>query len=105
MAVIGAALGVADVPRSRVEAEAAVAAMRPALAATARSAEVAAIVLAAKGPSRATQGVQRLATQAAVDLLPDWARAMHGLSAPRLSAPLVRAGVRGVAGTLRWAFR
>lgn len=105
MAVIGAALGVEKPPRSRVEAEAAVAAMRPALAATARSAEVAAIVLAAKGPSRATHGVQRLATQAAVDLLPDWAREMHGFSAPGLSAPLVRAGVRGVAGTLRWAFR
>ena len=42
---------------------------------------------------------------AAIDLLPDWARRMHGLGAPALTTPLVRAGTYGLAATLRWAFR
>jgi uncharacterized protein (DUF2236 family) len=42
--------------------------------------------------------------QAGVDLLPEWARRMHGLPAPILTRPLVRAGMLGVARTLRWAF-
>ena len=40
-----------------------------------------------------------------IDLLPDWARRMHGLANPLLGRPLVRAGTLGVARTLRWAFR
>ncbi len=43
--------------------------------------------------------------QAAVDLLPAWARRMHGLPVPVLSRPLVRAGTLGIARTLRWAFK
>jgi hypothetical protein len=42
--------------------------------------------------------------QAAIDLLPAWARRMHGLQTPALSRPLVRAGTLGVARTVRWAF-
>lgn len=49
--------------------------------------------------------LQALTLQAAVDLLPPWARRMHGLSAPPLSRPFVRAGTLGLARTLRWAFR
>jgi len=30
---------------------------------------------------------------------------MHGLEAPRLGRPAVRAGTLGLARTLRWAFR
>jgi uncharacterized protein (DUF2236 family) len=51
------------------------------------------------------QPLQALAMQAAIDLLPEWARRMHGLSAPAYGAPLLRAGMFGVAQTLRWAFR
>ena len=40
---------------------------------------------------------------AAVDLLPDFARAVHGLGRP-LFSPLVRQGTYGIAGTIRWAF-
>jgi hypothetical protein len=47
--------------------------------------------------------VQALTVQAGLDLLPDWARRMHGL--PVVARPLVRAGTYGVARTLRWAFR
>ena len=42
--------------------------------------------------------------QAAIDLLPAWARRMQGLNAPMLALPFVRAGTAGVARTLRWAF-
>ncbi len=43
--------------------------------------------------------------QAAIDLLPPWARAMHGLAPSRLSRPMVTGGTLALARTLRWAFR
>ena len=43
--------------------------------------------------------------QAAIDLLPPWAQAMHGLTPPRAALnPLIRASTLGLARTLRWAF-
>ena len=98
------ALGADPVPRSRTEAEALIAAMRPELAVDARTREVAALVLNQPARSLSAGPVQAITFQAAVDLLPDWARRMHGLSAPRLTRPLVRAGTFGIARTLRWAF-
>jgi uncharacterized protein (DUF2236 family) len=58
-----------------------------------------------RAPNLMQQPLHALTMQAGVDLLPDWARAMHGLSSPPLSRPLVRAGTYGIARTLRWAFR
>ncbi|MFA6114395.1 MAG: oxygenase MpaB family protein [Sphingomonas sp.] len=98
------ALGADPVPRSRAEANALIAAMRPELTADARTREVAALVLKQPARTLSSGPVQAITFQAAVDLLPDWARAMHGLSAPRLTRPLVRAGTFGIARTLRWAF-
>jgi hypothetical protein len=40
-----------------------------------------------------------------VDLLPGWAKAMHGFTGSGLAEPLVNAGTLGLARTLRWAFR
>jgi uncharacterized protein (DUF2236 family) len=40
--------------------------------------------------------------QAAIDLLPPWARRMHNLPSATLTKPLIRAGTLGVARTLRW---
>jgi uncharacterized protein (DUF2236 family) len=102
---IAEALGAGPVPRSRAEAERLIAAMRPELAATGRTREVAAIVLGQKPDRLAAMPVQAVAFQAAVDLLPGWARAMHGLAGSRMAAPLVNAGTMGLARTLRWAFR
>ena len=48
---------------------------------------------------------QALTFGAAIDLLPGWARRMHGFSRPSLAAPAIRIGTRGIAETLRWAFR
>jgi uncharacterized protein (DUF2236 family) len=98
------ALGADPVPRSRAEADALIAAMRPELVADARTREVAALVLGQQARSLPAAPVQAITFQAAVDLLPDWARRMHGLTGPGLTRPLVRAGTFGIARALRWAF-
>ncbi|MES2449665.1 MAG: oxygenase MpaB family protein [Pseudomonadota bacterium] len=98
------ALGADAVPRSRAEAEALIATMRPELAVDARTREVAALVLRQRPRNLTATPVQAITFQAAVDLLPGWARRMHGLPAQRLTRPLVRAGTFGIARTLRWAF-
>jgi len=55
-------------------------------------------------PERASLGpMQSLSVQAGIDLLPGWARRMHGLSVPPLTRPLLRTGVFGLTHTLRWA--
>jgi len=104
VAVIGRALGADPVPMTRAEAEALIAAMRPELAVDHRTREVAGLVLdQTVGPAIATVP-SKVLMQAAVDLLPDWARAMHGLKTSRLSRPAVREGAWVLARTLRWAF-
>jgi uncharacterized protein (DUF2236 family) len=105
MARIGGALGADPVPRSRGEARRLMATMRPQLRFDARTREVAGLVLNQPARNKLAEPLQALTMQAAVDLLPDWARRMHGLESPALTRPLVRAGTLGVARTLRWAFR
>jgi len=105
MAGIGEALGVDPVLRSRAEARRIVQAMRPRLKADARTREVADLILNNRTEPLLAEVPRRLTMQAAVDLLPGWARSMHGLSVSPLERPLVRAGTFGVAQTLRWAFR
>lgn len=102
---IAAPLGTEPIPASRAEAERLIAATRPVLRADARTREVARLVLR-QPPARATLApVQAVTFQAAVDLLPGWARRLHGLADPPLTRPLVRAGTFGIAQTIRWAFR
>ena len=79
--------------------------MRPALRHDARTREVARLVLSQRASNPVAEPLQALTMQAGIDLLPDWARRMHGLHTPLLGRPLVRAGTFGVARTLRWAFR
>src|SRR5271165_3275114 len=104
MARVAEALGANPIPRSRAEARRLIDAMRPALRCDARTREVAQLVLSQRAPSRIAEPFQALTMQAAIDLLPAWARRMHGLPSLALSLPLVRAGTLGVARTLRWAF-
>ncbi|MFC0407319.1 oxygenase MpaB family protein [Roseomonas elaeocarpi] len=104
MATVGRALGADPVPESRAEARAIIEAMRPSLRRDARTEAVSRLVLRQPAPHPLAGPLQHLTMQAAVDLLPDWARRMHGLDNPRLVRPLVRAGTFGVANTLRWAF-
>ncbi len=102
MAVVATGLGADPVPRSRAEARALIQAMRPALRVDSRTREVARLVLQQKAAKPIAEPLQRLTMQAGVDLLPDWARRMHGLPTPM--RPMVRAGTLGIARTLRWAF-
>lgn len=104
LAQVGAGLGADPVPRSRAEARRLIEATRPALAVDGRTREVARLVLTQRAPNPVAQPLQAMTLQAGVDLLPGWARRMHGLPNPVLGRPLVRAGTLGVARTLRWAF-
>ncbi len=98
------ALGADPAPRSREEAEALVDTVRADLLVDQRTREVAEILLGQQPRSLALAPAQAISFRAAVDLMPDWARRMHGLPEPRLARPLIRAGTWGVASMLRWAF-
>ena len=102
MAVVAEALGAAPVPRTHADAWRLIDAMRPRLRSDDRTREVARLVLDRRlgGAMPPAAAVIR---QAAVDLLPPWARALHGLPSPALARPLVRASTSGMARMLRWA--
>jgi uncharacterized protein (DUF2236 family) len=104
MAVVGGMLGADPLPRTRRQAIEVTHALRPGLRYDHRTREVARIILNQRAPNRLLEPLQNVAMGASVDLLPAWARRMHGLPAPVLSRPLVRAGTLGIARTLRWAF-
>jgi uncharacterized protein (DUF2236 family) len=79
--------------------------MRPELRVDGRTREVAKLVLSQPSRNRLAQPLQSLTMQAGVDLLPGWARQMHGFAGtPLLARPLVQAGTMGIANTLRWVF-
>jgi uncharacterized protein (DUF2236 family) len=105
MARIASALGADPIPHTRSEARALIEAMRPHMLCNARTREVAGRVLMQPAMNLMAEPLQALTMQAAVDLLPAWAGRMHGLAAPMLIRPLVRAGTLGIARTLRWAFK
>ena len=102
-AQIGLLLKAHPVPRSRHEAEKLIADFRPELHADSRTRAFRDLVLKAPAASPRDAPVQALLTNAAVDLLPDFARRLHGLRRPLLQ-PLVRGATFGFARTLRWAF-
>ncbi|HEX4695966.1 oxygenase MpaB family protein [Sphingomonas sp.] len=105
IAVIGEMLGADPVPRSHAEAAAIIADFRPELRADQRSAEVLRVLMDEPAPSLMLVPFQALTMNAAVELLPGWARAMHGLRSPHPVRPAVRLGTRGMAETVRWALR
>jgi uncharacterized protein (DUF2236 family) len=104
MAVVAEALGADPVPRSKSDAGRLLSAMRRHLTYDTRTREVARLVLTQRTQASLAEPIQALTMQAAIDLLPPWARQMHGFHAPPLSRPLVRLGTLGIARTLRWAF-
>lgn len=104
MAEVGRRLGADPLPRTEREAGALIRAMRPRLVVDDRTREVARILLSREGGDPAARPFRALVLQAGVDLLPGWARRMHGLSSPPPARPLVRTGTRSVAGAIRWAF-
>jgi len=104
VATIAEALGADPVPRDRAGAEALIAAMKGRLYADARTREVARLLLSQHADNLVTEPLLRVTLQAGVDLLPDWARRMHGLNPSAPMRHAVRAGALGIAGTLRWVF-
>lgn len=91
------------VPRTRAEAERLITEFRAELRADERTRAFRDLVLKAPAPSLAEAPVQLLLMNAAVDLMPAFAREMHGLARPMLP-PVVRGATFGIARTLRWAF-
>lgn len=91
------------VPRSRAEAECLIRDFRAELHVDDRTRDIRDLVLGVPARSLPEVPVQLLLMNAAVDLLPDFARQMHELDRPLLSR-LVRGGTYGIASTIRWAF-
>jgi uncharacterized protein (DUF2236 family) len=91
------------VPRTRAEAERLIRDLRPELQVDSRTRAFRDLVLKAPAASPAEAPMQALLMRAAVDLLPPFARTLHGLRRPLLQ-PVVRGATFGVASTLRWAF-
>lgn len=103
MARVGEALHADPVPRTRAEAEALIQSYRPALRADDRTREVAAMVMRQTLGQPSVDMAAGVIMQAGMDLLPDWARAMHARPAS-LPPLMVRAGALTTARFLRWAF-
>lgn len=91
------------VPRTRIEAEQLVGQFRQELRVDERTRKFRDFVLRAPAPSLTEAPVQKLIMNAAVDLMPEFARRMHGLSAPAVP-PVIRGATYGMASTIRWAF-
>ena len=102
MAVVAERLGADPIPHNRAAAEALIQSMRPTLRADARTREVAQLVLGQSVGAAVTDAASAVIMQAGVDLLPLWARTMHGFKTPPV--PVVRAGARALARTLAWAY-
>jgi uncharacterized protein (DUF2236 family) len=102
--VVGEMLGADPVPRTRRQAMALIDSFGPQLRFDERTREFQRLVLDARPADWREAPVQRLLTSAAVDLLPPFARDLHGLRGTWTPAPVVRAATAGIAGTLRWAF-
>jgi uncharacterized protein (DUF2236 family) len=103
-AYVGRALGAAPVPETHAAAKLYVEQQRPLLRADDRTHEVARFLLDRPATQASLGPVQAGVFAAAIDLLPAWARTMHGFANPPLTRPFVRAGAAGLAKTLRWAF-
>jgi uncharacterized protein (DUF2236 family) len=91
------------VPRTRAEAEKLIRDFRPELLADSRTREFRDLVLKVPARSIAEAPVQILIMKSAVDLMPAFAREMHGLSRPP-AAPILRGATFSIASTIRWAF-
>jgi uncharacterized protein (DUF2236 family) len=91
------------VPKTRADAERLIRDFRAELRADERTREFRDLVLMVPARSLAQAPVHRVLMSAAVDLMPPFARDMHGLSRSA-APPVVRGATLALAGTLRWAF-
>ncbi|QYY27921.1 MULTISPECIES: oxygenase MpaB family protein [Cupriavidus] len=103
VAQIAELLGASDVPRSSAAIAAYLEAMRPQLEASARTREVARLVMKMPVANPMLLPAVRVMAYAGIALLPDWARRMLDLDGPSIRRPASLAGMRVLAPTLRWA--
>ncbi|KLE33692.1 oxygenase MpaB family protein [Aurantiacibacter gangjinensis] len=103
-ALIARKLGADPVPETKAEAQAIFSELRGDLRVTPETREVADLIVN-KRVEGAPGAVQPLLANAAIELVPPFARTMLGLKRPGLSALPSRLLVNGMGGTLRWAFR
>ncbi|WP_240499948.1 oxygenase MpaB family protein [Sphingomonas montana] len=103
MAGLARRLGAEAVPETRAGSQAYMHAMRPALRVDVRTRDTARLLLAQPAPYPAAAPFQRLVLAAGIDLLPRWARTMHGLDVPVPARVAIRAAAAGAGGVVRWA--
>jgi uncharacterized protein (DUF2236 family) len=103
VAPIAALLGADPIPRTAAEAEQLMREFMPELRADERTRTISNLILRKPPDKLRVLPVQALLMQSAVDLLPSWARRLHGLRSSGVTAPAVGAATLGLAGTLRWA--
>jgi uncharacterized protein (DUF2236 family) len=102
-AVIAFELGATEAPQSAAAARDYLEAMRPKLRCDMRTREAARVLLAPEALGPAIRPFAQLIFQAARDLLPPWAQAMHGFRPGIAPKPALRLAVRNLAAGLRWA--
>ena len=105
VALIAERLGAGDVPRSRAQIEAYLERTSPQLRSDERALEVLQILRTAPAPSPLLRPFGTLMLHAGVELLPEWAQEMLGLTLSESRRQLIRAGVRSTAPVVRWAVR
>lgn len=102
MARIGRELGADPVPTDRAGADALIQSMREELKADARTREVADLVMRQRIGGAAERASAALVMAAGADLLPPWARRMHGLPA---ASAATQAGVYALAKGMSWVYQ
>lgn len=105
VALIAERLGAGDVPRSRAQIEAYLERTSPQLRSDERALEILQILRTAPAPSPLLRPFGTLMLHAGVELLPEWAQEMLGLTLSESRRQLIRAGVRSTAPVVRWAVR
>lgn len=81
-AVVAEGLGSNDIPRSRDDVRQYLRDIRPELECGDQAKSTMAFLMTPRGPDPISKGVSGLLIQAAVDLLPGWAKQMHGITRP-----------------------
>ena len=105
VALIAERLGAGDVPRSRAQIKAYLECTSPQLQSDERALEILQILRTAPAPSPLLRPFGTLMLHAGVELLPEWAQEMLGLTLSESRRQLIRAGVRSTAPVARWAVR
>lgn len=103
MAQVGRLLGAEPVPFTYREAQKMVSRARPRLLVDDRTRDIADLLMHQPPANARLAPFHHMTMQAGIDLLPGWARRMHGLSISLPARLAVRGGTTGMAAITRWA--